>query len=181
MAKNLDLLVCLLIMVIDVVAGVLGIQAEVAENKVQQLRLWIFECRDPSYQAFKLGLGAVVLLCLAHSIVNLLAGCIFIGSKEELDRASPNKQLAAASLILSWVMLGIAFILLISGTLANSRSRKNCGMTHHRQLSIGGILCFIHGLFAVAYYISAVAVFHEERKLNQQGQENKPNQQAPPA
>lgn len=34
MARNLDLLVCLFIMVMDVVAGILGIQAEVAENKV---------------------------------------------------------------------------------------------------------------------------------------------------
>ncbi|KAK6149807.1 hypothetical protein DH2020_017332 [Rehmannia glutinosa] len=180
--KNITFLVCFLIMVLDIVAGVLGIQAEVAENKVQQLRVWIFECRDPSNQAFKLGLSAVVLLCLSHVVVNLLGGCVFIGSKEELDRASPNKQLAAASLIMSWIMLGIAFILLVSGTVANSQSRKNCGISHHRQLSIGGILCFIHGLFAVAYYVSAAAVVQEEKNQHQhQGQENKPNQQGLPA
>ncbi|KAL8467810.1 hypothetical protein ACS0TY_031160 [Phlomoides rotata] len=179
MAKYMEFLVCFLIIVMDIVAGVLGIQAEVAENKVQNLRVWVFECRDPSYEAFKLGLAAVVLLCLAHVIANFLGGCVFIGSKEELDRSSSNRQLAAASLILSWVMLGIAFILLISGTLANSRSRKNCGIAHHRKLSIGGILCFFHGLFAVAYFISATA----ERKLHQheQGQEKKPNQQQIPA
>lgn len=34
MARNLDLLVCLLIVVMDLVAGILGIQGEVAENKV---------------------------------------------------------------------------------------------------------------------------------------------------
>ncbi|KAL3630399.1 Protein DESIGUAL 2 [Castilleja foliolosa] len=179
MEKNLAFLVCFLIMVIDVVAGILGIQAEVAENKVQQLRMWIFECRDPSNQAFNLGLAAVTLLCIAHIVTNLLGGCIFIRSKEEFDRASSNKQLAAASLIMSWVMLGIAFILLVSGTLANSRTRKNCGISHHRQLSIGGILCFIHGLFAVAYYISASAVVQEEKKQHQhESQENKPNQPA---
>lgn len=73
--------------------------------------------------------------------------------------------------------MGIAFILLISGTLANSKSRKNCGISHHSQLSIGGILCFIHGLFAVAYFISATAVVREERKLHQnEGQDKKPNQ-----
>lgn len=77
------------------------------------------------------------------------------------------------------VTLGIAFILLISGTLANSQSRKNCGIAHHRQLSIGGILCFFHGLFAVAYLISATA----EKKLHQheQGHEKKPNPQELPA
>lgn len=77
-------------------------------------------------------------------------------------------------------MLGIAFILLISGTLANSRSRKHCGISHQRQLSIGGILCFIHGLFVVAYYISAAAVLHEDREPHQHhGQETKPDQPLP--
>lgn len=59
----------------------------------------------------------------------------------------------------------IAFSMLISGTLSNSRSRQNCGISNHHILSIGGILCFFHGLFAVAYYISATAATHEERKL----------------
>ncbi|KAG8385687.1 hypothetical protein BUALT_Bualt03G0071000 [Buddleja alternifolia] len=179
MAKNMDFLVCFLIMVLDIVAGILGIQAEIAQNKVQHLRVWIFECRDPSYRAFNLGLAAVVLLCLAHAVTNLFGGCIFIRSKEELDRSSPNKQLAAASLVLSWIMLGIAFILLVSGISANSNSRKNCGIAQHRQLSIGGILCFIHGLFAVAYYISAAAVLQEGRGHHQHGdEENKPTQAA---
>lgn len=77
----------------------------------------------------------------------------------------------------SRLMLGIAFILLISGINENSKSRKNCGLSDHRHLSIGGILCFIHGLFAVSYYVSAAAVVREERKHNIEGQENKPNQQ----
>ncbi|XP_022878699.1 uncharacterized protein LOC111396513 [Olea europaea var. sylvestris] len=177
MAKYIGFLVCLLIMIMDIIAGILGIQAEIAQNKVNHLRAWIFECRDPSYQAFKLGMAAVVLLIMAHVIANLLGGCIFIRSREELDQASPNKQLAAASLILSWIMLGVAFILLISGTLSNSKSRRDCGIAHHWLLSIGGILCFIHGLFSVAYYVSATAFIREEKKLSQHGShENQPNQ-----
>lgn len=66
----------------------------------------IFECRDPSYQAFKLGLAAIVLLSLAHIVTNLLAGCIVIRSKEEMDGASPNKQLAFASHVLAWYLFG---------------------------------------------------------------------------
>ncbi|KAK2990987.1 hypothetical protein RJ640_005469 [Escallonia rubra] len=103
--KNTGLLVCLLIVIMDIVAGILGIAAEVAQNKVQHLRLWILECRDPSYEAFKLGMAAVVLLALAHVITNLLGGCICIWSTEELDKASPNKRLAVGSLILSWYSL----------------------------------------------------------------------------
>ena len=70
--------------------------------KVQNLRVWIFECRDPSYQAFKLGFAAAVLLAFAHAIANLFGGCHCVWSKPELDRATSNKQLAMASLILSW-------------------------------------------------------------------------------
>ncbi|KAG9135008.1 hypothetical protein Leryth_023436 [Lithospermum erythrorhizon] len=47
MAKNVVLLVCFVIMILDVIAGVLGIEAEIAQNKVEELRLWILECRDP--------------------------------------------------------------------------------------------------------------------------------------
>ncbi|MCL7025987.1 hypothetical protein MKW94_000781 [Papaver nudicaule] len=95
-------LICLLIVCLDIVAGVLGIQAEVAQNKVKHLKLWIFECKEPSSQAFKLGLGAASLLALAHVIATLLGGCVCICSKDELDRSSANKQLAAACFVLSW-------------------------------------------------------------------------------
>ncbi|KAM0021673.1 putative modifying wall lignin-1/2 [Helianthus debilis subsp. tardiflorus] len=161
--------VCLLIIVMDLTAGILGIQGEVAQNKVQNLRVWIIECRDPSYEAFKLGFAALVLLTFAHAIANLFGGCHVVWSKPEMDRASSNKQLAMASLILSWITLIIGFWMLIAGVLANSSSRKSCGVSNHRYLSIGGIACIIHGMFAVSYYISATAVVKEEKKLNPHG------------
>jgi hypothetical protein len=37
MAKNHGILVCLLIIALDVVAGILGIEADMAQNKVNQL------------------------------------------------------------------------------------------------------------------------------------------------
>lgn len=73
-------------------------------EQVQDLKVWIFECRDPSYEAFKLGLAATVLLVLAQVISNLLAGCICIQSREELDKASSNKQLAFASVVFQWYL-----------------------------------------------------------------------------
>ncbi|KAF3451628.1 hypothetical protein FNV43_RR07723 [Rhamnella rubrinervis] len=151
----------------DVVAGILGIQAEIAQNKVKHLRMWIFDCRDPSYQAFKLGLAAAILLMLAHTIANLLGGCICFWSRQDFHKATANRQLAVASLIFSWMILAIGFSMLMIGTLSNSRSRKSCGIAHHRFLSIGGILCFIHGMFTVSYYVSATATAREERKNHQ--------------
>ncbi|KAF9683477.1 hypothetical protein SADUNF_Sadunf04G0017600 [Salix dunnii] len=157
MAKNYGILVCLVIMALDVVAGILGIEAEIAQNKVKHLRMLTFECRDPSNQAFKLGLAAILFLPLAHIIANLLGGCACLWSTEDFGKASHTKQLAAASLFISWIILAIGFTMLVIGTMANSKSIKSCGLLHHHMLSIGGILCFLHGIFAVAFYVSATA------------------------
>ncbi|XP_020238796.1 uncharacterized protein LOC109817861 [Cajanus cajan] len=163
MAKNYGFLVCILVLVLDIVAGILGIQAEIAQNKVKDLKVWVFECRDPSYEAFKLGLAASILLAFAHAIAHLLGGCICMRSKEECQSATANRQLAVAFLIFSWIVLAVAFSLLILGTLANSRSRESCGVSNRRFLSIGGILCFIHGLFTIVYYVSITATRREEK------------------
>ncbi|KAJ6767243.1 hypothetical protein OIU79_023078 [Salix purpurea] len=92
MAKNYGILVCLIIMALDVVAGILGIEAEIAQNKVKHLRMLIFECRDPSYQAFKLGLAAILFLPLAHVIANLLGGCACLWSTEDFGKASRHQE-----------------------------------------------------------------------------------------
>nr|GEY56340.1 At4G21310p-like protein [Tanacetum cinerariifolium] len=161
--------VCFSIILMDLIAGILGIQAEVAQNKVQNLTVWIIECRDPSYAPFKLGFAAALLLVFAHVIANFLGGCHCVRSREELDVVSYNKRLAFASLVLSWITLVTGFSMLIAGVMANSSSRKSCGISHHRYLSIGGIACFIHAMFAVCYYISATAVYREEKKSNPPG------------
>ncbi|KAL5983405.1 hypothetical protein ACLOJK_017490 [Asimina triloba] len=50
------------------------------------------ECKEPSGQAFKLGLAAAGLLALAHVIANLLGGCICICSKEEFVNLHDQNQ-----------------------------------------------------------------------------------------
>ncbi|KAJ6364076.1 hypothetical protein OIU76_029087 [Salix suchowensis] len=124
MAENYGILVCLIIMALDVVAGILGIEAEIAQNKVKHSRMWIFDLWS---------------------------------TEEDFGKASAAKKLAAASLFISWIVLAIGFTMLTIGTMANSKSIKSCGLSHHHMLSIGGILCFIHGIFAAAYYVSATA------------------------
>lgn len=64
--------------------------------------MWIFECKDPSYNAFKLGLAAAILLGLAHAIANLVGGCICVRSAEEYKRLTSNKQLDVGSLVFAW-------------------------------------------------------------------------------
>ncbi|KAL2341996.1 hypothetical protein Fmac_009936 [Flemingia macrophylla] len=168
MAKNYGFLICILVMVLDIVAGILGIEAEAAQNKEKHMRVWIFECRYPSYDAFKLGLAAATLLALAHVIANLLGGCFCVKSIDGFRRTTANRQLAVTFLIFSWIVLGVAFSMLMIGALANSTSRKsNCSMLSHRFLTIGGILCFIHGFFTVPYYVSATAATREDHNRPQ--------------
>ncbi|XP_023002958.1 uncharacterized protein LOC111496708 [Cucurbita maxima] len=164
MQRTYGFLVCLLVIIMDVTAGILGIQAEIAQNKVNHLKMWIFECKDPSYNAFKLGLAAAILLGIAHAIANLIGGCIYVRSAEEYKRLTSTKQIAVCSLIFAWIALVVGFSMLISGAMYNTRSRESCGVAHNHLLSIGGIVCFVHGLFAVAYCISATAGIRDEMK-----------------
>ncbi|KAF3327582.1 hypothetical protein FCM35_KLT07700 [Carex littledalei] len=149
--------ICILIVIMDVIAGILGIQAEVAQNKAPNMRVFIFECKEPVYQAYKLGVAAAALLALAHALANLLGGCVCITSQEEYFRSSINRRLAASTLVLSWIALVVGFTLLLTGALANAKNKATCGFAHRHFLSIGGILCFVHGIVSVAYYVNATA------------------------
>ncbi|KAK9924606.1 hypothetical protein M0R45_032967 [Rubus argutus] len=104
MVKVGGFFVCLLIVAMDIVAGILGIEAELEQNKVKQLR-----------------------------------------------------QLSLACLVFTWIILAVGLSMLVIGTWSNHKSRASCGFTHHHFLSIGGILCFVHGLFCVAYYITTTS------------------------
>ncbi|KAG4124057.1 hypothetical protein ERO13_D10G016900v2 [Gossypium hirsutum] len=161
MARNACILICLLIIALDITAGILGIEAEKAENKAMHLGAGLVECRNTSSQAYKLGFAALVLLSLAHVIGTLLGGFFCLWRKGNPNKASVIKYLAVAFLIISWIILVVGLIMLIIGTLSNSKSGYSCGISHHRMFTIGGILCFIHGVFTVAYYLSATAVGRE--------------------
>ncbi|KAL8088101.1 protein VASCULATURE COMPLEXITY AND CONNECTIVITY-like [Apium graveolens] len=158
MAKIVGIFVCLFIIALDITAGILGIQAEAAQNQEKHLRLWIFECKQPSHEAFQLGLAAAILLSVAHVIANLLGGCS-VGTRDELEKASPTRQLSVACLIFTWIILAVGLAMLVIGTSSNRKSRASCGFTEHHFLSIGGILCIVHGMFSVAYYATASTAF----------------------
>ncbi|XP_074573867.1 protein VASCULATURE COMPLEXITY AND CONNECTIVITY-like [Curcuma longa] len=159
MARKGGVLICVLIVIMDIVAGILGIEAQVAQNKQSKhLRVFIFECKEPVHEAYRLGLAAAILLLFAHAIANLLGGCVCILSTEEFSISSANRQTAAATLLLSWIIVVVGFIMLIAGAMANAKSKSSCGLPHRHLLSIGGILCFVHGVFCVAYYSAATTV-----------------------
>lgn len=86
----------------QVLSVIIDINYYVFYYQMKYVRVLIFECKEPSHQAFGLGLAAAGLLALAHVIASLLGGCVCICSQEELQRSSPNKKLSAGSMILSW-------------------------------------------------------------------------------
>lgn len=156
MAKIFGIFACFLIVALDVTAGILGIKAEAAQNQEKHLRVFIFECKEPSHDAFLLGLAAVSLLAIAHILANLLGGCS-ICATDDVQKASPSRQISLACLLFTWIILAVGLSMLVIGTMSNRKSRASCGFTHHHFLSIGGILCMVHGLFSVAYYVTTTA------------------------
>jgi hypothetical protein len=62
------------------------------------------------------------------------------------------------------MVLIVGLALLVLGALPNSKKKSmaHCGVVRHNFLSIGGILCFVHALFCLVYYVSANAAAREE-------------------
>lgn len=67
----------------------------------KHLKLWIFECKEPSHDAFILGIAAASLLGIAHVLANLLGGCS-ICTTDDIQKASPSRRLSMACLIFTW-------------------------------------------------------------------------------
>ncbi|XP_047061972.1 protein DESIGUAL 3-like [Lolium rigidum] len=164
MARVEAVVVCLLIVAMDVAAGVLGIYAEKAQNQGRHLRILFIECRQPVRQAYKLGVAAAAVLAASHAIANIVGGCACVCcSGDKLRRSSPNRHMASFALVLTWMVLIVGLALLVLGALPNSKkSMAHCGVMRHNFLSIGGILCFVHALFCLVYYVSANAAAREE-------------------
>lgn len=113
--KSTGAIVCISVVVLDVVAGILGIQGEMAQNEVRGVRYLVFECREPSNSAFRLGIAAACLLLLAHFIANIGGGCIFFVSRDDIQQSPLNKQVAVVCLLFSWTLLIVGFGLLVLG------------------------------------------------------------------
>ncbi|KAG8086750.1 hypothetical protein GUJ93_ZPchr0010g7493 [Zizania palustris] len=154
-------LVCAVILALDVTAGILGIQAQAAQNKTEKVTVLFVQCERPVYRAYQLGLAAAVLLVAAHAVANFLGGCACICSQMEFIRASINRKLAATLILLSWIALVAGFSLLLAGAMPNSKSKTSCGLVHGHTLALGGIICFVHGGITVAYYVTAHAAARE--------------------
>ncbi|TKY66938.1 hypothetical protein E2542_SST09829 [Spatholobus suberectus] len=128
-ARVASIILCLLIVMMDVTAGILGLEAEIAQNKKAKSSSPHdgVECsnafsRSPCYSQFAMWLHLHCEDCL------LVLGAVGFGT-------------------------------LVMGTIANESSHGPCGFSDHPGfLKFGGICCFAHGLCCAAYYVLATTV-----------------------
>ncbi|KAG2241034.1 hypothetical protein Bca52824_096861 [Brassica carinata] len=181
MESELGFLVSVLIICADITAAVLGIEAEIAQSKQhhhahqQHSRHRDSGCgRSPSSGAFAEGVAAMLLLSIVHVTANVLGGCTYIRSKQDFTRATANKILAVALLVISWMFFAVSYSTLMLATLANSRSDRFCSLPHRWLFLIGGIFCFGHGLVTSGYYVSAIAAKKEDKENVQPANTSRP-------
>ncbi|XP_039171217.1 uncharacterized protein LOC104448357 isoform X2 [Eucalyptus grandis] len=159
---NVIAFACLLVVAMDVLAGVLAIEAEAAKNKAQKSSKSL-ACKELRNHSFELALAATVLLALAHVSSNLLGGCICICSVDEIEQSSSNRQLWFACLVSSWIVAAVGFPMLVFGMLENLKLQGSCRFLHPHFLLIGGGLCFVHGLLCIILYVSSVVSFKRDK------------------
>ncbi|XP_057972484.1 protein VASCULATURE COMPLEXITY AND CONNECTIVITY-like [Malania oleifera] len=164
MGKVLGVVACAATVAVDGMAGILGIQAEISQNKVSEMRVWNRRCRAAREEAYELGLTAAALLALAHITTSLLGGCICIALADHLDKSPSHRRFSFASLILSWITVAAGFPMLLIGTLENLKSRSCRSSQYHNFLFYGGMLCFLHGLFCAGCYLAATVGVPKKEK-----------------
>ncbi|XP_047974666.1 protein DESIGUAL 3-like [Salvia hispanica] len=147
--KILGISACLLIFVLDIIALVFAIKAKEAQNHGKHMRMWIFECKVRSHDAFMLGVAAAVFLSAAHIFVNLLGWLVVTGRD---DSQKPSKKFSKVFFVLIWIIYGVGLTLLLIGTRSNEKKGISCGFTYHNFLPTGGILCVVHAILALAFY-----------------------------
>ncbi|KAL1555556.1 hypothetical protein AAHA92_11276 [Salvia divinorum] len=155
MRKFLDISVCFSIVALDVIGGMLGLRADVAQHQESHLKL--SECQEPSHDAVVLGLAAAILLGIAHVLANFYGGwsvCIH----GVTEKASRTKKVSIGFFFFNWIALIIGLSMLVMGIKSNNKSKESCSVTYDHVLKHGGILCMIHAFCAVGYCATATSL-----------------------
>ncbi|XP_010484871.1 PREDICTED: uncharacterized protein LOC104763160 [Camelina sativa] len=155
------IVVCIVLIVgLGIVAGYVGLQADIAQQNVKHNRVWMVECKAPSKTAFVLGIIALSCLAAAHVIANVI-GC------STSNLSTPGVGVSAITntiatqfyiicLVLNWIVGIAGAVLLAMGIWSNRESRSKCGFTNKYFLSFGAKVCFVHAIASVIYYLSSV-------------------------
>ncbi|KAH0876666.1 hypothetical protein HID58_064060 [Brassica napus] len=121
----------------DVIAGLVAIQAEGAQEEVKHMKVWLLECKAPSQKAFVLGIIALVCLAAAH-IFAVMIGCSISNIVKVLAVPKISAYINMACLSLTWIVAIAGAGILTMGIWTNRESRSKCGFTNKHFLSFGG-------------------------------------------
>ncbi|XP_018479112.2 protein DESIGUAL 4-like [Raphanus sativus] len=143
---------CMFLMVgLDVVAGFVAMQAEIAQEEVNLL-----ECTSPSKKAFVRGLIALGCLLAAHFIA-VMIGCVIISNIVTIIYVPKiTKHIHTACIYLTWIIATAGAGMLTMGIWMNRESRSKCGFTNKPILFLGGEVCFLHAIVSVIMYVANV-------------------------
>uniref|UniRef100_A0A0D3C7S9 Uncharacterized protein n=2 Tax=Brassica oleracea TaxID=3712 RepID=A0A0D3C7S9_BRAOL len=99
---SVTIVVCIFLIVgLDVIAGLVAIQAEGAQEEVKHMKVWLLECKAPSQKAFVLGIIALVCLAAAH-IFAVMIGCSISNIVKVLAVPKISAYINMACLSLTW-------------------------------------------------------------------------------
>ncbi|CAG7909183.1 hypothetical protein BRARA_J00351 [Brassica rapa] len=153
---SVTIVVCIFLIVgLDVIAGLVAIQAEVAQEEVKHMKVWLLECKAPSQKAFVLGIIALACLAAAH-IFAVMIGCSLSNIFKVLAVPKMCAYINIACLSLTWIVATAGAGILTMGIWTNRESRSKCGFTNKHLLSFGGKVCFLHAIISVVLYLTNI-------------------------
>ncbi|CAH8358799.1 unnamed protein product [Eruca vesicaria subsp. sativa] len=153
---NVVIVLCIFLIVgLDIFAGFMAMQAEVAQEAVKHTRLWLVECKSPSQRAFVLGIIALGCLVAAH-IIAIMIGCSISNMLKLLVVPKISGYINMACLSLTWMVATAGAVILTMGIWTNRESRSKCGFTNKNILSLGSKVCFLHAIVSVVLYLTTI-------------------------
>ncbi|KAI3925718.1 hypothetical protein MKX01_003277 [Papaver californicum] len=157
--KRRVLLICIGVCFLGVIAAALGFGAESKRIKESEINFYApGKCTYPRTPAFALGLTAFLVLIVAHAIINASAGC---NCCNKLSSAW-----VSFCAVFSWLMFGLASILLLAGSVLNDRHTVDDMYSVDFCYEVlrpwifakGAILGLISVTFGVLYYLTISSI-----------------------
>lgn len=154
------LVVCSVVGLLGLLSVATAFAAEATKIKGSQVQVISdTQCSYPRTPALGLGQTAVISLLLAHVIINASSGCICCTRRPQPP--TPNWNIALLCFCVSWFTFVIAFLLLLTGTVLNSKhgvqsmyfSNYYCYVVKPGVFSGGALLSAATVVLGIVYYL----------------------------
>ncbi|KAJ0966075.1 hypothetical protein J5N97_027213 [Dioscorea zingiberensis] len=142
MAGLKSLLVCLSIVIVDLVAGILAIAAQAAQDKDKN------HCNPTAPTlAYKLSISGQVLMAVALLIAEEFTTQPRLHPNSDSARTPTHIKVASITRYLAWGLFIFGAVMICSATWTSySKYKLPCSFSEHHLLIVGGVVCFIHAV-----------------------------------